>query len=88
MLFLTATPHSGDEEAFHNLLGLLHPDFKALQHLPEGDERRTLRERLAHYLVQRRRPDIARMAGRHHLSRPGDAGSDLSADRCLGPTVR
>ena len=27
MLFLTATPHSGDEASFNNLLGLLHPDF-------------------------------------------------------------
>ena len=25
MMFLTATPHSGDDEAFHNLLGLLDP---------------------------------------------------------------
>jgi SNF2 family DNA or RNA helicase len=27
LLLLTATPHSGDEEAFHNLLGLLDPEF-------------------------------------------------------------
>jgi superfamily II DNA or RNA helicase len=58
MLFLTATPHSGDDEAFHNLLGLLHPDFQALQGLPEGETRRALRERLAHHFVQRQRPDI------------------------------
>jgi superfamily II DNA or RNA helicase len=58
MAFLTATPHSGNEEAFHNLLGLLDPRFKALQGLPEGAERSRLREELARYFVQRRRPDI------------------------------
>jgi superfamily II DNA or RNA helicase len=59
MVFLTATPHSGDETAFHNLLGLLHPDFHALQGMPEGTARQRLRERLAAHFVQRRRADIA-----------------------------
>src|SRR5262245_24421551 len=58
MLFLTATPHSGDEEAFHNLLGMLDARFAALQGLPEGPERTRLREELARNFVQRRRPDI------------------------------
>ena len=30
MVLLTATPHSGDDEAFYNLLGLLNPDFVRL----------------------------------------------------------
>ena len=57
IIMLTATPHSGDEEAFHNLLGLLHPDFLELR---EGspDHHRALRERLAGYFIQRRREDI------------------------------
>lgn len=59
MLFLTATPHSGDDTAFHNLLGLLHPRFARLIDLPEGEERRRLREELAQHFVQRRRGDIA-----------------------------
>ena len=59
MVFLTATPHSGDETAFHNLLGLLHPDFRALHGMPEGAPRQQLRERLAGHFVQRRRADIA-----------------------------
>ncbi len=59
MLFLTATPHSGDETAFHNLLGLLNPEFRALQGMPEGGARQRLRERLAGHFVQRRRADIA-----------------------------
>ena len=59
MVFLTATPHSGDENAFHNLLGLLDPNFRALQGIGEGQARQRLRERLAAHFVQRRRADIA-----------------------------
>lgn len=57
LILLTATPHSGDDEAFYNLLGLLHPEFKELKDTPP-DGRRPLRERLANHFVQRRRPDI------------------------------
>ncbi len=59
MVFLTATPHSGDDAAFHNLLGLLEPKFAALAEMSEGEPRRALREELALYFVQRRRGDIA-----------------------------
>ncbi|MYB05783.1 MAG: DEAD/DEAH box helicase [Gemmatimonadetes bacterium] len=59
MVLLTATPHSGDDTAFHNLLGLLHPRFAQLAEMPEGDLRRKLREELALHFVQRRRGDIA-----------------------------
>ena len=59
MVFLTATPHSGDDDAFHNLLGLLDPKFQNLLQMPEGDARRSLREELAFHFVQRRRADIA-----------------------------
>lgn len=58
MMLLTATPHSGDEEAFYNLLGLLNPQFRELKDIP-SDARRPLREQLANHFVQRRRPDIA-----------------------------
>jgi len=58
LVMLTATPHSGDEDAYFRLLGLLHPDFAALTDAT-GDDHRALRERLAAHLVQRRRPDIA-----------------------------
>lgn len=57
LLLLTATPHSGDEEAFRNLLGLLDPAFAKLERL--DDTRNPLRQRLAHHMVQRRRQDIA-----------------------------
>ncbi len=58
MVLLTATPHSGDEEAFFNLLGLLREDFAQLKDLPPG-QRSELREELSRHFVQRRRPDIA-----------------------------
>ena len=58
MVFLTATPHSGDDAAFHNLLGLLEPEFAGLAELPEGELRRSLREKLSAHFVQRRRGDI------------------------------
>jgi superfamily II DNA or RNA helicase len=58
MLLLTATPHSGDEDAFYNMLGLLNSDFQQLRTLT-GDHRDKLRERLANHFVQRRRADIA-----------------------------
>lgn len=58
LVMLTATPHSGDEDAYFRLLGLLHPDFGALA-TASGDQHKKLRERLAAHFVQRRRPDIA-----------------------------
>lgn len=58
LVLLTATPHSGDEEAFFNLLGLLNPEFTHLKDLPVG-QRSDLREDLSRHFVQRRRPDIA-----------------------------
>ncbi|GGE43141.1 ATP-dependent helicase HepA [Marinicauda pacifica] len=58
MALLTATPHSGDEAAFHALLGLLRPEFERIAEAGP-DERRRLRERLANHFIQRRRADIA-----------------------------
>lgn len=58
LVMLTATPHSGDEDAYFRLLGLLHPDFTSLSSA-RGDEHKRLRDRLAAHFVQRRRPDIA-----------------------------
>jgi superfamily II DNA or RNA helicase len=58
LVMLTATPHSGDEEAYFRLLSLLHPDFSALGSA-FGEEHKRLRDRLAAHFVQRRRPDIA-----------------------------
>lgn len=59
LVLLTATPHSGDEAAFSNLLGLLDNKFQALADMPEGSRRQALRQELAAHFVQRRRADIA-----------------------------
>jgi len=56
LLLLTATPHSGDEAAFYNLLSLLDPKFAALQHRTSAND--PLRQELARHFVQRRRKDI------------------------------
>lgn len=53
IIMLTATPHSGDEEAFARLLSLIDQDFGTL----DFDSAR-YRERLARHFVQRRRVDL------------------------------
>ena len=58
MVFLTATPHSGDDAAFHNLLGFLNRKFLEFGTLPDGTERTLQRAELSRYFVQRRRGDI------------------------------
>lgn len=58
VVLVTATPHSGNEEAFRSLLGLLDPDFAQLAMDLDSAGRDSARKRLAAHLVQRRRPDI------------------------------
>lgn len=53
IVMLTATPHSGDEEAFSRLLSLIDPSFASLDF-----ESEKYRERLARHYVQRRRRDL------------------------------
>lgn len=55
LLLVTATPHSGKEEGFRNLLELLDPELATLDL-----EQTRGRERLARHFVQRRRGDIRR----------------------------
>ncbi|MGP3920443.1 helicase-related protein [Nonomuraea sp. 10N515B] len=55
MLLVTATPHSGKEEAFRDLIGLLDP---ALVNVDLDSVKG--REQLARHFVQRRRRDIRR----------------------------
>lgn len=63
VILVTATPHSGNEEAFHSLLTLLRPDFADLPADLTGKANEAHRRRLAAHLIQRRRADI-----RHFLS--------------------
>ena len=60
VVLVTATPHSGNEDAFRSLLSLLAPEFADLPADPDRAERAGIRRRLARHLVQRRRGDIRR----------------------------
>jgi len=60
LILLTATPHSGIEESFVSILGLLKPEFEKfnLEHLTEQE-----REKLALHFIQRRRADVKQWLG-------------------------
>ncbi|MFW6171333.1 MAG: SNF2-related protein, partial [Planctomycetota bacterium] len=62
LILVTATPHSGKEEAFRSLLTFLNPEFGQLPDELTGKENEHHRRHLARYFVQRRRADI-----RHYL---------------------
>ena len=62
LVLVTATPHSGNDEAFRSLLSLLDSDFADLPSDLDRREREGVRRRLSRHLVQRRRADI-----RHYL---------------------
>jgi superfamily II DNA or RNA helicase len=57
LLLLTATPHSGKQQEFQSLLGLLHPDFENMD-LTSASE--SERKRLALHFIQRRRADVVK----------------------------
>ncbi len=58
MILVTATPHSGKEDAFRSLLSLLDQDFENLPDDLTGIENEKHRRRLAMQFIQRRRADI------------------------------
>lgn len=60
LLLLTATPHSGIEESFLSLLGLLRADFSRLDLRALSDRDR---DELARHFVQRRRVDVEQWIG-------------------------
>lgn len=62
LVLVTATPHSGNEDAFRSLLSLLDKEFTNLPTDLDRAEREGIRRRLARHFVQRRRADI-----RHYL---------------------
>jgi superfamily II DNA or RNA helicase len=97
MILLTATPHSGDQEAFGRLLSLIDPSFGALNF-----EDARYRERLARHFVQRRRIDLVtgdwgenRAFPRHEttefpyrLSQPHLEFQEAVLDYCFGVVSR
>ena len=60
LVLLTATPHSGIEDAFKSLLGLLKPAFEELNLDSMSEEER---KDLAKHFVQRRRADVRNWLG-------------------------
>lgn len=62
LVLVTATPHSGNEEAFRSLLSLIDAEFADLPSDLDRAGREGIRRKLARHLVQRRRADI-----RHYL---------------------
>jgi len=67
LVLVTATPHSGDENAFASLVGLLVPQLRdAVASVAYGAGTRE-REQLARHFVQRRRGDINHYLAAHTL---------------------
>jgi superfamily II DNA or RNA helicase len=60
LILVTATPHSGNEDAFRSLLALLKPEFARLPDDLSGRENEQHRRELAQHFVQRKRGDIHR----------------------------
>lgn len=60
VVLVTATPHSGNEDAFRSLLGLLKPTFKDLPEDLTGPDMEPVRREVAQHFVQRKRGDIRR----------------------------
>lgn len=57
LLLLTATPHSGKDEEFQSLLGLLNKEFESYK-LEDIDQNK--RKKIAKHFIQRKRESIAR----------------------------
>ncbi|SKA35364.1 Superfamily II DNA/RNA helicases, SNF2 family [Marinactinospora thermotolerans DSM 45154] len=78
LLLLTATPHSGKESAFRNLLGLVRPELASLDlDTPAG------RARLAEHFVARKRADV-----RDYLTKEDGLADDSLAERTAFPSDR
>jgi superfamily II DNA or RNA helicase len=78
LLLLTATPHSGKESAFRNLLGLVEPELARLDL-----ERPADRAKLAEHFVARKRADV-----RSYLTKEDGLADDSLAERTAFPSDR
>lgn len=57
LVLLTATPHSGKEEEFRSLLGLLKKDFEKIDVVSSSEQER---KEIAKHFIQRRRADVVK----------------------------
>ncbi|WP_017557090.1 DEAD/DEAH box helicase [Nocardiopsis baichengensis] len=78
LLLVTATPHSGKEEAFRNLLGLVNPELADADF--DTDAGRRL---LARHFVQRKRADVRRF-----LTKDSGLSDDSLAESTAFPSDR
>ena len=81
LVLVTATPHSGKDEGFRALVGLLDPTLETLDL-----DSRAGRERLARHFVQRRRADIRKFLDQT-TAFPSDRET-REASYALGPEYR
>ena len=85
LILVTATPHSGKEDAFRSLIALLDPAFASLPEDLSGAENASHRRSLARHLVQRRRGDIQHYLG---AETPLPTREDAEATYSLSPEYR
>jgi hypothetical protein len=85
LILVTATPHSGKEEAFRSLLAFLREEFTRLPEDLSGPHNEGNRRQLAAHFVQRRRADI-----RHFLAAdtPFPEREESEATYRLSPAYR
>ncbi len=90
LVLVTATPHSGKEETFRSLLGLLDPALAELPPDLSGKEHEADRRLLARHLVQRRRGDLSRgdLAERLKEETPFPVRKDAEDTYTLHPDYR
>lgn len=81
LILVTATPHSGKEEAFRSILAFLDSSFVNLPEDLAGSKSEKYRRQLAAHFVQRRRADI-----RHYMKTetPFPAREDAEETYALG----
>ncbi|SOE56778.1 SNF2 family N-terminal domain-containing protein [Streptomyces sp. OV198] len=78
LLLVTATPHSGKESAFRNLLGLVKPELAHVSLESEAG-----RKLLAQHFVARKRADV-----RQYLTKEDGLSDDSLAERTAFPSDR
>ncbi|QKZ23288.1 helicase-related protein [Streptomyces chartreusis] len=78
LLLVTATPHSGKESAFRNLLGLVKPELADVSLESESG-----RKLLAQHFVARKRADV-----RQYLTKEDGLADDSLAERTAFPSDR
>jgi superfamily II DNA or RNA helicase len=78
LLLVTATPHSGKESAFRNLLGLVRPELAEVNLESEAG-----RKLLAPHFVARKRADV-----RQYLTKEDGLADDSLAERTAFPSDR